>query len=93
MPKRQSEEIVDEADADDLLTPQQAQAVVSDRIDEFGLGALPSVRVDPRADGHWRITWTTHVALCPPMSMRQWKAWLERYVGPLSPERLQTTEG
>jgi hypothetical protein len=40
----------------------------------------------------WRISWTTHVALCRPMSMRAWRAWLERFVGPLSPERLQITE-
>lgn len=76
-----------------ILTPAQAEAVVADRIEDFGLDALPRVRVRPLADGSWRVSWTTHVASCRPMRRSEWKFWLERHVGPLDPERLKTTEG
>jgi hypothetical protein len=34
-----------------LLTPREAEAVIEDRIEQFGLGALPHVTVTELADG------------------------------------------
>ena len=80
------------------LTPQQAEGVVEDRLEFFGLGALPEIRVRALSSRCWRIWWTDRagrrrVSDTPPMSSRQWLRWLEEYVGPTSPEMLMTTEG
>jgi len=75
------------------LTPEQAQEVVDQLIQVFGLDALPKVTVRPRPDGLWQVRWTHHEAVIEPPSMRSWRRWLERNVGPLNPERLTTSEG
>jgi hypothetical protein len=74
------------------LTPAQAEQVVAERIEQFGLGALPEVRVDACADGSWRVRWDEFERRVAPMDADGWSAWLEEHVGPLGAERLQTTE-
>ncbi len=75
-----------------LLTPREAEAVVERRIERFGLSALPRVRVTTLADGNWRVSWNQIEHTVAPMSDADWRAWLERYVGPLDASDLQTTE-
>jgi len=75
------------------ITPREAEAVVDERIEAFGLNALPKVSVRTRADGNWLVRWTWHTAICPPMSMAEWQVWMERHIGSLDPDRLKTTEG
>lgn len=76
-----------------LLTPREAEQVVEQRIEEFGLGALPRVQVEPMANGDWQITWDTFRRVERPMSASEWAEWLERHVGTLDPELLETLEG
>jgi hypothetical protein len=40
-----------------VLTPHEADAVVENRIEFFGLGVLPRVTVTELADGTWRVQW------------------------------------
>ena len=40
-----------------LLTPREAESVVQERIEQFGLGALPPVSVSTVADGGWWVVW------------------------------------
>lgn len=47
------------------LTAHQAAAVVTDRIEQFGLGALPSVSVTELADGSWSVRWKPSSAPLP----------------------------
>jgi len=75
-----------------LLTTQEAEAVIERRIEQFGLGALPRVRVTGLADGRWHVSWNRIEHTVPAMSDAEWRAWLERYVGPLDASDLQTTE-
>lgn len=75
-----------------LLTPQEAQAVVEDRIEQFGLGALPPVDVALLADGSWRVRWEHLERNVAPMTMDAWCAWLEENVGSLDAGDLETTE-
>lgn len=75
-----------------LLTPHEAEAVVEERIEMFGLGALPRVTVTPLADGMWRVRWEILEATVPPMTAEAWRAWLEDNVGSLDPGDLETTE-
>jgi hypothetical protein len=75
-----------------LLSPREAEAVVDDRIQQFGLGALPHVAVNPRADGTWHVKWEDRESVVPPMTMDAWCAWLEENVGSLDAGDLETTE-
>jgi hypothetical protein len=74
------------------LTPAEAEAVVEERIEIFGLGVLPRVRVTERPDGKWHVTWDQQEAVVEPMSHESWRAWLETNVGWLDPGNLETTE-
>ena len=78
---------------DRVLTPREAQAVVEDRIEQFGLGALPPLEVALLADGWWRVRWEHLERTVAPMTMDAWCAWLEENVGPLDAGRLVTSEG
>lgn len=75
-----------------LLSPQEAEAVVDDRIEQFGLGALPRVEVSALPDGSWRIRWEDRERIVPPMTPAEWHRWLEEFVGPLDAGDLETTE-
>jgi hypothetical protein len=76
-----------------LLTPDEAEQVVEQRIEEFGLSSLPRVHVAPIASGEWQITWDTFRHVERPMTATEWREWLERHVGTLNPEQLETLEG
>jgi hypothetical protein len=78
--------------AEHLLTPLEAEQVVQDRIEQFGAGALPDVRISVRSDGSWRVRWDVFERVVAPMDSTTWAAWLEQHVGPLDAEHLQTTE-
>ena len=74
-----------------LLTPREAEAVVDDCIERFGLGALPRVSVAPLADGTWHVRWDQFERTLAPMTDPAWRAWLEENVGSLDPGDLETT--
>jgi hypothetical protein len=76
----------------DILTPGAAEAVIEDRIQQFGLGALPRVQVTALADGTWRVRWEERERTVSPMTRQAWGAWLEENVGSLDPGALDTTE-
>jgi hypothetical protein len=75
-----------------LLTPQEAEATVDDRIERFGLGALPRVSVTGLADGQWLVRWEQNERTVMPMTRDAWHAWLEEFIGPLDAGDLVTTE-
>ena len=75
-----------------VLTPREAEAVVEERIEAFGLNALPKVSVTELADGQWRVQWKRLEAVVPPMTASAWCHWLERNVGSLDAGDLETTE-
>jgi hypothetical protein len=75
-----------------MLTPREAEAVVDDRIEGFGLGALPRVSVTALADGTWRVRWEHLERTVAPMTQDAWHAWLEENVGSLDAGDLETTE-
>jgi hypothetical protein len=75
-----------------VLTPREAEAVVEDRIELFGLGALPRVNVTELADGRWRVQWDRLESVVAPMTQEAWQAWLETNVGSLDAGDLETTE-
>jgi hypothetical protein len=75
-----------------VLTPREAEAVVEDRIERFGLGALPRVSVTELADGTWRVSWDRLERIVAPMTQSAWHAWLEENVGSLDAGDLETTE-
>ena len=77
----------------DLLTPQEAENFVQERIESFGLSALPRVLVREEPDGRWNVRWESYVRLLRPMTMVEWESWLEQHVGTVDPERLGTNEG
>lgn len=79
-------------DEDRLLTPSEAESVIADRIEQFGLGALPRVVVTALNDGRWRVRWEDLERIVPPMSRNAWCNWLEENVGSLDAGDLQTTE-
>ena len=74
------------------LSPREAESVVEDRIERFGLGALPRVDVAPLGDGTWRVSWGHVVRAVAPMSRNTWCKWLEENVGSLDAGDLETTE-
>ena len=75
-----------------VLTPREAEAVVQDCIELFGLGVLPRVSVTELADGAWRVHWDRLECDVAPMTREAWHAWLERNVGSLDAGDLETTE-
>jgi hypothetical protein len=75
-----------------VLTPSEAQAVVDDCIELFGLGALPRVSVTELADGTWRVQWDRLESVVAPMTEPAWRTWLEQNVGSLDAGDLETTE-
>ena len=75
-----------------LLTPREAEIVVEDRIEGFGLGALPRVNVTALADGRWRVSWEHLERTVAPMERDAWHTWLEENVGSLDAGDLETTE-
>ena len=76
----------------ELLTPGQAEQVVADRIERFGLGSRPDVKITLAPDGNWQVSWDSHSRTVSPMDDDSWRAWLHEHVGPLDAESLQTTE-
>lgn len=74
------------------LTPREAEQIVEQRIEDFGLGALPAIAVSDER-GYWRITWDGKVRLAAPMNEAEWLAWLEENVGEVDPESLSSLEG
>lgn len=75
-----------------VLTPQEAETVVDERIERFGPGALPRVNVTAADDGTWQVR-SEHLARnVTPMTQNAWCAWLEENVGSLDAGDLQTTE-
>lgn len=79
-------------DEKSTLTAREAEAVVEDRIERFGLGALPSVSVTELAGGTWRVRWDRLERVVAPMTREAWHAWLEENVGSLDAGDLETTE-
>ncbi len=75
-----------------LLTPREAEAVVEERIERFGLGALPRVSVTALPDGTWQVRWEHLERMVAPMTPEAWHAWLEENVGSLDAGDLETTE-
>ncbi len=75
-----------------VLTSHEAEAVVEERIEGFGLGSLPHVAVESLADGTWRIRWDHRERIAAPMAEDAWRAWLEENVGSLDAADLETTE-
>ena len=75
-----------------MLTPSEAEAVIDERIELFGLGALPRVRVSELADGQWRVQWDRQESVVAPMARAAWHAWLEANVGSMDPGALETAE-
>lgn len=75
-----------------LLTPREAEAVIEERIEWFGLGALPRVSVSVLDDGQWQVRWDDRERTVAPMHRAAWYAWLEENVGSLDPGDLETTE-
>lgn len=75
-----------------LLKPREAEAVIEQRIEQFGLGVLPRVQVTAVAGGKWRVRWEKVEHIVPAMSHDEWHAWVEENVGSLDPGDLATTE-
>ncbi len=75
-----------------LLTPEEAEAVIDDRIERFGLGALPRVDVAELPDGNWRVRWEGFEHTVEPMTRDAWRRWLEDNVGSLDAGDLETSE-
>ncbi len=74
------------------LTPREAEAVVEDRIQLFGLGALPRIEITAQDDGTWQVRWDHRAQAVAPMSRDAWRRWVEENVGSLDAGDLETTE-
>ena len=74
------------------LSPREAEQIVEQRIEDFGLGALPQISVQEER-GDWRITWDGKMRVARPMNEREWLAWLEENVGEVDPANLSSLEG
>jgi hypothetical protein len=74
------------------LTAREAEEVVEQRIETYGLGALPQLSISEDR-GDWRITWDGKVRVTKPMNERDWLAWLEENVGEVDPDSLSSLEG
>ena len=79
-------------DEDPLLTPREAMAIVDERIEQFGLGALPAVSVSLVDGGNWSVRWEHLERTVEPMTRGAWCAWLSENVGSLDAGDLETTE-
>src|SRR5512134_62609 len=79
-------------DSNAILTPHEAEQIVDERIEQFGLGALPHVDIAVVEDGCWRVRWDGIEQTVSPMTDQAWRHWLEEHVGPLDADGLQTTE-
>lgn len=77
---------------DRLLTPREAEAVIEELIEQFGLGALPRVEVTAQDNGTWKVRWDNLERTVVPMTYKAWYAWLEENVGSLDAGDLETTE-
>ena len=75
-----------------VLTAAEAEAVISDLMETYGLGALPSVSVTEVAPATWRVIWEDQSANVAPMNSDAWHQWLEANIVSLAPERLETSE-
>jgi hypothetical protein len=75
-----------------LLTPREAMAIVDERIEQFGLGALPAVSVSQVDGGKWSVRWEHVERTVEPMTREAWRAWLAENVGSLDAGDLETTE-
>ena len=75
-----------------LLSTEEAEAVVDERIDHFGLASLPHVSVTAVDNGMWRVRWDDLERTVAPMSHEQWCEWLVENVGSLDAGDLVTTE-
>ena len=75
-----------------VLTPQEAEALVDNLIDQFGPGSIPHVSVIALADGRWHVMWEHMQQVVAPMNLDSWRAWLGKYVGSLDAGDLGTTE-
>lgn len=76
-----------------LLKAEQAQDFVENLINQYGLGALPSLKVLETPDGKWRIQWDDVEEQHKPMTAGQWRTWLDKRFGPGLIQRLETSEG
>jgi len=72
--------------------PREAEAVVDERIESFGLGVLPPVTVAALADGSWQVRWDHLERVVAPMDCDAWYAWRQENVGSLEQGDLETTE-
>lgn len=75
-----------------LLSPLEAEAVIEEKIEQFGLGVLPRIEVTALPDGNWRVRWENVEHVVAPMTGDEWHAWVEDNVGSLDPGDLATTE-
>jgi hypothetical protein len=75
------------------LSAEQAQDFVEQFNNQFGMGALPEVRILTADDGSWMIQWADAEEHHKPMNAEQWQSWLEARFGPGLAERLETSEG
>ncbi len=75
-----------------VLTPHEAMAIVDERIEQFGLGALPPVHVSVLEGGQWCVRWEHLERTVAPMTRRAWCTWLGENVGSLDAGDLETTE-
>lgn len=74
------------------LMPSEAEAVIEDRIEQFGLVALPQLSVTELPDGNWLVRWDHLESTVPPMCAEDWEAWLVEHVGSLDAGDLETRE-
>lgn len=75
-----------------LLTPGEAEAVIDECVERFGLDVFPEVTVTALPDGKWRVRWEHLERVVEPMTITAWRAWLNENIGSLDPGDLQTTE-
>lgn len=75
-----------------VLTLREAKAVVDERIEHVGLGALPRVGVTGLADGMWTVRRDHLERTVAPMAQTAWHAWLRKNAGSLDAGDLETTE-
>lgn len=76
-----------------VLATYEAEAVVENLIEQFGLSALPKIRVVELANGAWQVRWMDQERTLEPMTRDAWHHWLELNIGSLEPGDLETTEG
>ena len=75
-----------------VLSPREAEAVIEEKIEQFGLGVLPRIEVTALPDGNWQVRWENVEHIVAPMTGDEWHAWVEENAGSLDPGDLATTE-